>query len=95
MVARMAAIPGVICNQPEGAFYVFPDVSIFYGKSYRDYKIGCAYDLCMYLLEEGHISVVTGDAFGNPECIRISYATSLDNLKMAMDRMQTALEKLK
>jgi aspartate aminotransferase len=95
MVKRMATIPGVICNQPKGAFYVFPDVSSFYGKSYKDIKIKDAYDLCQYLLEEGHISVVTGNAFGNPECIRISYATTLDNLKIALDRMQSVLEKLK
>lgn len=87
-------IKGVKCNVPEGAFYIFPDVSYYYGKSYNGNVIQNGNDLCMYLLEVGHVAVVDGDAFGSPECIRISYAASEENIRTAMGRIKAALEKL-
>jgi aspartate aminotransferase len=94
IVNALQHIPGVIPNHPEGAFYVFPDVSAYFGKSFEEKVINNAHDLCLYLLEQGHVSVVGGAAFGNPECIRISYAASMEELQEAMHRIQAALEKL-
>ncbi len=85
---------GVKTNVPVGAFYVFPDVSSFFGKSYGEYKINNADDLCLYLLSEALVGLVTGDAFGDPNCIRISYAASEETLTEAMKRIKSALEKL-
>jgi aspartate aminotransferase len=80
-------IPGVRSNQPEGAFYVFPDVSAYFGRSFQDKVISNAEDLCMTMLEHAHVSTVPGDAFGEPRCIRISYAASDEQLKIALKRM--------
>ena len=91
----LSQIPGLRCNQPTGAFYVFPDVSGFFGKQNGDYQINNADDLATYLLVEAHVAVVTGDAFGAPNCIRLSYATSDQKLQTAMERMQKALGNLK
>ena len=88
-------IPGVKTNLPKGAFYVFPDISSFFGKSTGDVKINNATDLCMYLLEEALVAVVTGEAFGDNNCIRFSYATSEDILTEALNRIKAALAKLK
>jgi aspartate aminotransferase len=88
------SIEGVQTNFPGGAFYVFPDISSFFGKSYENYIIRSAEDLCMYLLSEALVALVTGEAFGDPNCIRISYAASEDTLKEAMSRIKVALEKL-
>jgi aspartate aminotransferase len=88
-------IPGVKINVPDGAFYVFPDVSYYFGKKFNDFHIQTAEDLCMYLLSEALVAVVTGEAFGDPNCIRISYATSNEVLETAMERIRIALEKLK
>lgn len=87
-------IPGVKVNEPDGAFYVFPDVSAYFGKKAGDQEIKDANDLCMYLLEKGLVSTVTGDAFGEPTCIRISYATSLDKLGEGVNRIKKALAEL-
>ncbi|GAA0875162.1 pyridoxal phosphate-dependent aminotransferase [Wandonia haliotis] len=87
-------IEGVKTNVPEGAFYLFPDVSSFFGKRYNDTIINSATDLAMYLLQEGLVAIVTGEAFGNPNCIRISYAAAEEELIEAMKRMKQALEKL-
>lgn len=87
-------IEGVKTNVPQGAFYVFPDVSYFYGKSYNGRVINDGTDLCMYLLEEGLVALVAGEAFGAPKCIRISYAASEETLREAMRRVKVALEKL-
>lgn len=84
-------IPGWKLNVPEGAFYVFPDVSSFFGKTLRGKTISNADDLSMYLLSEANVATVTGDAFGNPNCIRISYATSEELLTEAFKRMKEAL----
>lgn len=87
-------IDGVITNVPQGAFYVFPDVSSFYGKAYNGTVIKDGTDLCMYLLEEGLVALVAGEAFGAEECIRISYAASEETLTEAMRRIKEALMKL-
>lgn len=87
-------IPGVKINVPDGAFYVFPDVSYYFGKKYNDFHINSAEDLCMFLLSEALVAVVTGEAFGDPNCIRISYAASNEVLETAMERIRIALEKL-
>jgi aspartate aminotransferase len=94
VLSKLNEMKGVKTNVPEGAFYVFPDVSTFFGKSYNKYVIKDSHDLCMYLLDEGLIALVSGDAFGAPDCIRISYAASEETLTEAMRRMKNALEKL-
>ena len=88
------SIKGVKVNVPEGAFYVFPDVSYFYGKSFNDTVIKNGSDLAMYLLNEASVALVTGEAFGDENCIRLSYAASEEVLIEAMKRIKTALEKL-
>lgn len=87
-------IPGVKTNMPQGAFYFFPDVSSYFGKSNGTNKISNASDLCLYLLENAHVSLVTGEAFGDPDCIRLSYAASEENLKEALRRIKETLAKL-
>ena len=95
LVVKLAKeIDGLEVNVPEGAFYLFPKCSSFFGKRTDGYVINTATDLAMYLLEVGHVATVSGDAFGDPECIRFSYATSDDNLREAMKRIKEALEKL-
>jgi aspartate aminotransferase len=91
VVGLLKEIPGVKINVPEGAFYVFPDVSSFFGKTLRGTEIKNAMDLSMYLLAEANVATVTGDAFGNPDCIRFSYATSENILKEALKRIKEAL----
>ncbi len=91
---RMAAMPGVKLVKPQGAFYLFPDVSAFFGRRAGDRIIRNAMDLTDYLLEEARVAVVPGEAFGAPNNIRISYATSMEMLNEALDRMAAALEKL-
>lgn len=88
-------IPGLEVNVPEGAFYLFPKCSSFYGKACGDKVINNSTDLVMFLLEEGHVATVGGDAFGDPECFRMSYATSDDNIREAMKRIKETLAKLK
>ena len=87
----LAEIPGLVSNKPGGAFYVFPNVSSFFGKSYNGRKISNSDELCMYLLEEGLVALVGGDAFGDPNCMRISYAASEKTLTEAMKRIKNAL----
>ena len=95
LVVKLAKeINGLEVNVPEGAFYLFPKCSSFFGKRTDGYLINNATDLAMYLLEVGHVATVSGDAFGDPECIRFSYATSDDNLREAMKRIKEALAKL-
>ena len=88
-------IPGLEVNVPQGAFYLFPKCSSFYGKACGDKVINNSNDLAMFLLEEGHVATVGGDAFGDPECFRMSYATSDDNIREAMKRIKETLAKLK
>ena len=87
-------IEGIKCNIPQGAFYVFPDVSYYFGKSIGNTTINNANDFCMYLLNNAHVAFVAGDPFGNPECVRISYAASDDKLIEAMLRIKQQLAKL-
>ena len=87
-------IPGLEVNVPQGAFYLFPKCSSFFGKTDGKRVINNSSDLAMYLLEEGHVATVGGDAFGDPECFRMSYATSDDNIREAMKRIKTCLSKL-
>lgn len=95
IVELAKGIPGLEVNVPEGAFYLFPKCSSFYGKSAGGKKIENSSDLALYLLEEGHVATVGGDAFGDPDCFRMSYATSDDNIVEAMRRIKEALGKLK
>jgi len=87
----LSEIPGLVSNKPGGAFYVFPNVSSFFGKSFNGRKISNSDELCMYLLEEGLVALVGGDAFGDPNCMRISYAASEKTLTEAMKRIKNAL----
>ena len=87
-------IPGFRNNVPEGAFYFFPNVSEYYGKKFGDQEINDSTDLCMYLLNHAHVALVPGDAFGNPDCMRISYATSKKLLITAITRISEALSEL-
>lgn len=95
VLGHMEGIDGVKCSVPEGAFYVFPDMSAYFGKSVEGKEIKDSGDLCMYLLESGHIATVPGSAFGAPNCIRISFATSDENLEKAMERLKNALSKMR
>jgi len=87
-------IPGIKTHVPEGAFYFFPDVSAFFGKSAGEQKIETADDFCLYVLKEANVSLVTGAAFGAPESVRLSYAASEDELKEALKRLKEVLAKL-
>lgn len=84
-------IEGFKCNEPEGAFYVFPDVSAYFGKTLNDTKINNASDFAMYILENANVATVTGDAFGNPKGIRISYAASQEEIKEAVSRIKAVV----
>ena len=87
-------IPGLEVNVPQGAFYLFPKCTSFYGKTDGERTINNSTDLAMYLLEVGHVATVGGDAFGDPECFRMSYATSDDNIREAMRRIKECLSRL-
>lgn len=87
-------IPGLEVNVPQGAFYLFPKCSSFYGKTDGERVINNSSDLAMYLLEVGHVATVGGDAFGDPDCFRMSYATSDDNIREALRRIKDCLSKL-
>ena len=94
IIEHLKRIDGIKINQPEGAFYVFPNVSSFFGKSIGNKQITDSNDLCLYLLEEAKVALVTGNAFGSPDCLRISYAASMEELKEAMHRISQALSEL-
>ena len=95
VVKTLAKINGIKINNPHGAFYAFPDVSSFFGKKDGDNILANAEDVAMYLLHKGQVTVVDGAAFGSPNNIRISFATSMDNLVEAMKRVQYALDLLR
>ncbi len=95
VLGLMKDIPGIILNEPKGAFYLFPDVSSYFGKTDGETVIKDASDLCMYLLHKGHVSLVTGDAFGEPNCLRFSYAAADEKLVEAVKRIRHALSLLK
>ncbi|HLW19117.1 MAG TPA: pyridoxal phosphate-dependent aminotransferase [Cyclobacteriaceae bacterium] len=88
-------IPGIKTHVPEGAFYFFPDVSSFFGKSAGEQTISDADDFCLYILNEANVSLVTGAAFGSPNCVRLSYAASDEELVEALKRIKEAVEKIK
>lgn len=94
IVALAKEIPGLEVNEPEGAFYLFPKCSSFFGKKYNGHEVNNSNDFAMYLLEEGHVATVGGDAFGDPDCFRMSYATSDENIKEAMRRIKEVLSRL-
>ena len=95
LVVKLAReIPGLKVNEPKGAFYIFPDCSYYFGKSYQETTIRNPEDLALYLLSEGHVATVGGTDFGAPNCIRMSYATSDDKLEEAFSRIKLALAKL-
>ncbi|HEX2393785.1 MAG TPA: pyridoxal phosphate-dependent aminotransferase [Bacteroidales bacterium] len=94
VVKLVREIPGIKVYDPDGAFYVFPKVDFYYGKSFNGSKITNSTELCLYLLEHAHIATVPGEAFGDPDCIRISFATSDEKLVDAMKRMKDALAAL-
>lgn len=95
MAEKLSEIPGLKVNSPEGAFYHFPDVSAFIGKSHENGTINNADDLCMYLLEKAWVALVSGDAFGSKNCVRLSYATSEQQIVEAVSRIHNALIQLK
>jgi aspartate aminotransferase len=95
VIELLKAIPGVKLSEPDGAFYVFPDVSAYFGKKDGDETISNADDLCMYLLNKAHVSTVTGRAFGEPNCIRISFANSMSKIEGGLKRITDAMAKLK
>lgn len=92
IIKLLSQIPGIKLNQPQGAFYVFPEVSSYFGKTLDGIKIKNATDFALFLLEKAHVATVTGEAFGNPNCIRISYAASETDIRTAIDRIATALK---
>jgi aspartate aminotransferase len=94
VLSMLAEIPGLKTSKPDGAFYVFPEASAYFGKSDGEMVIRNSDDLCFYILSKGHVGVVSGDAFGAPGCFRISYAASEDQLTKALTRIKNALEKL-
>ena len=94
MLQLLKAIPGIQIAEPDGAFYVFPVITAYFGKKNGEEVIKDADDLCMYLLNTAHVSTVTGRAFGEPTCIRISFANSMEKIESAMQRISDALKKL-
>ena len=94
MLEMLSEIPGIKTNIPDGAFYIFPDVSHYFGKSDGEKTISNSSDFCMYILNDAHVALVAGEAFGSPNCVRISYAASEENLIEAVKRMQKSLAKL-
>lgn len=94
MLELLKAIPGIKCSEPDGAFYVFPVVDQYFGKKNGNEVLANADDLCMYLLNTAHVSTVTGSAFGEPTCIRLSFANSMKNIEAGLARIKEALAKL-
>jgi aspartate aminotransferase len=91
----MKEVEGFHFNEPDGAFYAFPCVDFYFGKKDGDKAISNADDLCMYLLNKGHVSTVTGSAFGDEQCIRLSFANSMENIEKGFERIKHALVALK
>jgi aspartate aminotransferase len=87
----LSNVKGFVCNKPDGAFYVFPDISFYFNKTIDGFAINNASEMSMFLLEKAQVATVTGNAFGNPNCIRISYAASKDKIIEAIDRIKKCL----
>lgn len=94
VVDRLRAMPGITCTLPEGAFYVFPRVSSYFGAKWQDKTIASAMDLSLYLLQEAKVALVAGEGFGSPDHVRISYATSMKNLEQGLNQIEAGLKKL-
>ena len=94
MYERLNQIPGMQCPKPEGAFYLMPDVTYYFGKKYGKWTINNAGDLCNYLLEEARVAIVPGNAFEAPKTVRFAYSVSVETIAAGMDRMTEALSKL-
>ena len=94
VVERLRAMPGITCTLPEGAFYVFPRVSEYFGRKWDDKTIESAMDFSLYLLQEAKVALVAGEGFGAPNNVRISYATSMENLEKGLDQIEAALKRL-
>lgn len=94
VIGLLKEIPGIKANVPDGAFYVFPEVCNYFGKSYKNYNINNSNDLCLYILETVYVALVPGEAFGSEDCVRISYAVSNEQIIEAISRIKSALEKL-
>ena len=94
MLEMLCEIPGIKTNKPNGAFYIFADVSHYFGKSNGEKIILNSNDFCMYLLNDAHVALVEGGAFGSPNCVRISYAANEENLIEAVKRIKKSLVKL-
>jgi len=94
VVQRLRAIPGISCTLPEGAFYVFPRVSAYFGAKWQDKILTSAMELSLYLLQEAKVALVAGEGFGSPDHVRISYATSMQNLEQGLDQIEVALKRL-
>ena len=94
MLDMLSKIPGIRTNTPDGAFYIFPDISHYFGKSDGERTILNSNDFCMYILNDAHVALVAGEAFGSPNCVRISYAASEKNLIEAVKRIKKSLKKL-
>lgn len=92
ILSLLKELNGFECNEPKGAFYVFPNISYWFGKTIKGHKINNSTDFSMLLLEEAHVATVTGEAFGNPDCIRISYAASQEQIKEAINRIAKVLD---
>ena len=95
VIGELKNMPGININMPEGAFYAFPNISAFFGQSDGETTVNNDEDFSMYLLHKANVTTVYGSAFGNSNCIRISFATSMQNLEEAMNRIRTALSQLK
>ena len=91
VITALKKIPGIVVSEPDGAFYAFPDISSFFGKSHAGTVVNNDDDMAMYLLNNGHVATVSGSAFGENRCIRISFAASMTALMDAMERITTAL----
>ena len=94
MLRELRNIKGIKINEPKGAFYLFPDVSELFGQHFDGKTVNNADDICLFLLEEAKVALVTGNAFGSPNCIRISYAASMEQLKEAVYRIKSAISQL-
>jgi len=94
VIELLSAIPGIRLSEPDGAFYVFPEISSYFGRKDGNETISNADDLCMYLLNKAHVSTVTGRAFGEPNCIRLSFANSMEKIEGGLSRITEALKKL-
>ena len=95
MLDLIQNIPGLQCAIPDGAFYIFPDVSYYFGKTDGKSEISNSADLCMYLLNTAHVSSVMGDAFGEPNCVRFSFANSMEKIEEGFRRIKKALGELR